>query len=427
MSETSVKARAAMKAKAERLGSSGDPHERVDASSWTPPAPMNTEAPTGPRPVSKRRNYKRGGHVEGVTSMKRADRKARKGGGKALVNDLVNYDVKEANEERPGIKHEGGMKRGGRARRNMGGGLGVMGGLIPLAIEALDNRTSGAAPYAPGTPGQPAPGRKDGGRAHRDMGGPLAGALSQGIGGQGRLSFNYPAARSAAQSLGLKTGGKVHPKGCMCDRCKGGRVERARGGGATYKGQFSNEDGGRQPRKGGGKLDTKERDDLPKREFGEPGSRKYPMPDKSHAANAKARASEQEHKGKLSKSAEEKIDAKADRVLARKNGGSAGKGKMSVNIVIAPGHAQPPAAPMMGPPPGAGPVPVAPKVVAPPPQMGPPPGMPPGMPPMGPGGPPPMMPRKRGGLVDGGAGGGLGRLEKIEDYGHRAREAESRR
>jgi hypothetical protein len=41
-----------------------------------------------------------------------------------------------------------------------------------------------------------------------------------------------------------------------------------------------------------------------------------------------------------------------------------------------------------------------------------------------------MMPppgRKRGGLVDGGAGGGLGRLEKIEDYGRRAHEVEGRR
>ena len=80
-------------------------------------------------------------------------------------------------------------------------------------------------------------------------------------------------------------------------------------------------------RKDGGKLDTKERDALPKKDFGEPGSRKYPMPDKSHAANAKARASQQEHRGHISKSTEEKIDAKADKVLHRKSGGSAGKGR----------------------------------------------------------------------------------------------------
>jgi hypothetical protein len=42
-------------------------------------------------------------------------------------------------------------------------------------------------------------------------------------------------------------------------------------------------------------------------------------------------------------------------------------------------------------------------------------GMPPGMPPAG-------LMRKRGGRAeyDGGAGGGLGRLEKIEKYGDRA-------
>ena len=64
-----------------------------------------------------------------------------------------------------------------------------------------------------------------------------------------------------------------------------------------------------------GKLSSKERKSLPKSDFGEPGSRKYPMPDKSHAANAKTRASQQAAKGNLSKSAEAKIDAKANRKL----------------------------------------------------------------------------------------------------------------
>lgn len=68
------------------------------------------------------------------------------------------------------------------------------------------------------------------------------------------------------------------------------------------------------------KLTTKARKKLPKSDFGEPGKRAYPMPDKSHARNAKARASEMEHKGKISKSTEEKIDAKADRKLGSKKG-----------------------------------------------------------------------------------------------------------
>ncbi len=70
------------------------------------------------------------------------------------------------------------------------------------------------------------------------------------------------------------------------------------------------------------KLSTKSRDKLPKSDFGLPGEKKYPMPDKSHARNAKARASEMEHKGKLSSSAKSKIDAKADRILDKgKRGG----------------------------------------------------------------------------------------------------------
>ena len=64
-------------------------------------------------------------------------------------------------------------------------------------------------------------------------------------------------------------------------------------------------------------LSSKSRKKIPKKEFGLPGEKKYPMPDKSHARNAKARASEMEHKGKLSASSKAKIDAKADRVLGK--------------------------------------------------------------------------------------------------------------
>lgn len=65
------------------------------------------------------------------------------------------------------------------------------------------------------------------------------------------------------------------------------------------------------------KLTTKARNKIPKSEFGEPGKRAYPMPDKSHAANAKARATQMVNQGKLSKSAEAKIDAKANKVLGK--------------------------------------------------------------------------------------------------------------
>ena len=64
-------------------------------------------------------------------------------------------------------------------------------------------------------------------------------------------------------------------------------------------------------------LTTKKRKSLPKASFGLPGERKYPMPDKPHAANAKARATQQVKKGNLSPSSAAKIKAKANKVLGK--------------------------------------------------------------------------------------------------------------
>ena len=66
------------------------------------------------------------------------------------------------------------------------------------------------------------------------------------------------------------------------------------------------------------KLTLKKRKALPKKTFGLPGSRKYPMPDRSHAANAKARAKQQLKKGKISRSSYSKIVAKANKKLGKK-------------------------------------------------------------------------------------------------------------
>lgn len=65
------------------------------------------------------------------------------------------------------------------------------------------------------------------------------------------------------------------------------------------------------------KLTSKSREKLPKSDFGLPGEKKYPMPNKSHAINAKARATQMEEKGKLSPSSKEKIDAKANKIISR--------------------------------------------------------------------------------------------------------------
>jgi len=62
-------------------------------------------------------------------------------------------------------------------------------------------------------------------------------------------------------------------------------------------------------------LSEKQRGRLPDSKFGLPDEHKYPMPDKSHARNAKARASQQEEKGNLTASEKAKIDRKADRIL----------------------------------------------------------------------------------------------------------------
>ena len=64
-----------------------------------------------------------------------------------------------------------------------------------------------------------------------------------------------------------------------------------------------------------GELTAAKRKALAKSTFGLLGERKYPMPDKSHAANAKARATQMVKRGKLSSAAKAKIDAKADRIL----------------------------------------------------------------------------------------------------------------
>ena len=152
----------------------------VDASGWEAYDLLNADAKTGMRPVS-RRAYKKGGKVdakpEGKMCGGRADRKKRQSGGKAITaNSLVNRNVKEANQERDGIKHVGALKNGGRAKKMGGGMLGEMarkdkdkpdrlgtaasivgmgGGILPAALGALMAK-------------------KDGGRTKRKSGGKVS-------------------------------------------------------------------------------------------------------------------------------------------------------------------------------------------------------------------------------------------------------------
>ncbi len=129
MYDTAKKAREALKSKARRLAT--EKTGKVSSSDWTPPEPLNADVKTGARPIS-RRAYKSGGKVDGSCGAMRADRKPRKAGGKAESEKAeakqyaiakVNRNVKDANEQREGIKHVGGFKKGGRTKKEEGGSI----------------------------------------------------------------------------------------------------------------------------------------------------------------------------------------------------------------------------------------------------------------------------------------------------------------
>jgi hypothetical protein len=65
------------------------------------------------------------------------------------------------------------------------------------------------------------------------------------------------------------------------------------------------------------KLTTAARKKLPASDFALPGGR-FPMEDKAHARDAKARASQAFNAGRLSVAERAKVDHKADAVLAKK-------------------------------------------------------------------------------------------------------------
>lgn len=191
MSSMSEKARADAKSKVERLTRS-DPLRSVDASGYRPEGAMNGDVQSGERPIS-RRQFRRGGSVEGSKGVMRADRKPRASGGKALTADsFINRDVREANKERDGIKQDGGFKRGGRPGKLAGGPL----------TEAT------GSPTLPPT------------------------------------------------TVGRKEGGKVHAMGCQCSKCGGGRVGHAKGGVAVSYGG-TRPVAGRMARKAGGRTKAK--------------------------------------------------------------------------------------------------------------------------------------------------------------------------
>ena len=99
---------------------------KVDSSTWTPDEKLNADAKTGMRPIS-RRAFKAGGKVEGADAKTNLSRSPR---GFEQKVGLANTNQKDANEEREGVKHVGGMKKGGR--------IGMMGGGLPIKQKGQD-------------------------------------------------------------------------------------------------------------------------------------------------------------------------------------------------------------------------------------------------------------------------------------------------
>jgi hypothetical protein len=197
MSDLSKKARAAAEDKAERLTRSST--GKVDASGWREPLGELGGVQTGPRPVS-RRQFKAGGKVTGSRAIMHAGRKPRASGG-MTANDYMNRDMKAANMSRDGEKHIGGMNKGGRTHKMVGG---------PMM----------------GRPGMPASAPMQGVAPGRQM----------------------PMARPMMRAAGGKT---EHGKECRCGKCSGGSAY-AIGGGVLDGG--TRPMGGRMARASGGKA-----------------------------------------------------------------------------------------------------------------------------------------------------------------------------
>lgn len=405
MSSMAKAARAAMKAKATRMGGKGEPKAKVDASTWSPPEMMNTDMKTGMRPLS-RRAFKKGGKViekcEGAPAAMRSDRKMRKAGGRSLVTDLINRNVKKANKAREGgDAHVGGYAKGGDVEQDKK--------LIKKALRQHDKNMHGGKHEEIKLKKGGYVGKQTGGKAipgdAPTRGPDPSGKPSQATG----ETYKDVGELIEKKGLAKKHGGGTYFGGT---RPTGGRMPKAKGGRSTKadKARKAVFDSTRswqsthQPRK----------DDDTMKNFGD-----IKMTSKNEGFF---------DLGGLGYDKKKATGGRAE----RKSGGRA-KGKTNIVISINASKPDPqqammpkmptpppmPVPPVAPPPMGAG-APPMPPMASPPPGLagGAPGGMPPGMPP---------LPRKAGGRayrsykdMDAGALSGMGRLEKTEiEHGKR--------
>jgi len=449
-------ARNALKSKARRMATGSN--EKVDSSNWTSAEPLNTTAKTGMRPIS-RRAFKAGGKVvakdDSAANPARADKVSRNA--KQFADAKVNRNVKDANEERPGIKHVGGLKTGGRAKKMLGG------------LMAGDERANMVSPDRfkfTGASGVP---RKSGGKAkkHDDVkedkalikkmvkpaartGKEIGGALAN----FSPLAMGLNALRGKDDKDEKKRGGRTGKKEGGFLRTLGDRVAGDLASDEAMKikdkimGSLSGDNykkGGRTKREDGGlamqKLrniarDTDPRDTVkPQRrvdlsdftdsmahnpDMGEMPGKWVPAKPKNIMGNKKGgRVKRATGGGTFSGSGYPgKVPGVVGGRVAKALGGEtqpkkAAKGNTAITINIAPGGGKPGDMPPGMPPKGAPPTlpmpagmpPGMPMGAPPGPPPGPMAGPPPGMPPAGAGGPPPRLPpemmmgRKAGGRV----------------------------
>jgi hypothetical protein len=85
-----------------------------------------------------------------------------------------------------------------------------------------------------------------------------------------------------------------------------------------------------------GKLTSAERRQIPSVLFGLPAQRKYPMPDSSHAKNAKGRARQQLNRGNLSTADYFKVIQKANKILSQCLAAPKRRKKAEVEVLAPP-------------------------------------------------------------------------------------------